>query len=134
MLTQIKLVYDEIIEESHKKKDYGGINFREFAEFEIDKITKAILRRYECLENGIDIDTDSVYADILNEKPPRSERPKKITREETYILTARKLRDVNLDVGDVIACELSAYRTSYEYSSLSFEEFCSYIFWRTHTQ
>ena len=133
-MDELKQIYDEIIEESHEKKGHGKIDVREFAEFDINKITRAILRRYECFETGIDPDVDPTYNEILNEKPPRSERPKRITREERYILTAKRIREVNLDVGDVIACELSTYRTSYEYSSLSFEEFCSYIFWRTQTR
>lgn len=134
MLAKIKLIYDEIIEESHAKKSLGGINFNEFREVIIDQITRAILRREECKSNGIDPDSDSIYNEILSEKLPRSERPKRITREERYILTAQKIRDVNLNVGDVVSCKLSMYSTSYEYSSLSFEEFCSYLFWRTQTR
>lgn len=133
-MEKLKQIYDEIIEESHKKKSFGGIDFNEFREVIIDQITRAIVRREECKANGIDPDADPTYNEILNEKAPRSERPKKITREERYILTAKKIKDVNLSVGDVVACELSTYRTSYEYSNLSFEEFCAYIFWRTQTR
>ena len=130
-MDELKQIYEEIIQESHTKKDYGGINVREFADFEIDKISRAIMRRYECMERGIDPDTDSDYISILSEKPPRSEKPKRLTHEERYILSAKKIKDINLNNGEIQSCKLSNYNTTYEYSGLTFEEFCSYIFWRT---
>ena len=130
-MDELKQIYEEIIEESHTKKDYGGINIREFADFEMDKISRAIMRCYECIEKGVDPETDSVYISILNEKPPHSEKPKRLTREERYILSAKKIKDINLNNGEILSCKLSNYNATYKYSDLTFEEFCSYIFWRS---
>ncbi len=130
-MDELKQIYEEIIKESRFKKDYGGINVREFADFEIDKISRAIMRRYECTERGVDPETDSTYISILNEKPPHTERPKRLTREEKYVFLAKKIKDINIDNGEILSCKLSNYNSTYEYRDLTFEEFCSYIFWRT---
>lgn len=131
---EIKEVYDEIVEESHKKKSFGVIDVNEFREVIIDRMTRAIVRREECKANGINPDEDPIYNEIINEKLPPSERPKRITREQRYILMAKKIRDINLNAGEVCPCKLSAYHISYKYSNLSFEEFSSYIYWRTQTR
>ena len=133
-MEKIKQIYDEIIEESHKKKSFGIIDVNEFREVIIDRMTRAIVRREECKANGINPDEDPTYNEIINEKLPPSERPKRITREERYILMAKKIKDVDLNEGEVCPCKLSTYNTSYKYSNLSFEEFCSYIYWRTQTR
>ena len=133
-MEKIKQIYDEIIEESHKKKSFGVIDVNEFRDVIIDKMTRAIIRREECKANGINPDEDPIYNEIINEKLPPSERPKRITREERYILMAKKIRDINLNAGEVCPCKLSAYHISYKYSDLLFEEFSSYIYWRTQTR
>ena len=103
-MDELKQIYEEIIKESRSKKDYGGINVREFADFEIDKISRAIMWCYECTERGVDPETDSTYISILNEKPPHTERPKRLTREEKYVFLAKKIKDINIDNGEILSC------------------------------
>lgn len=130
-MEHIKQVYDEIIEESHKKNSSGGIDFSALKEFEIDKLSRLILRKFECKEIGIDTDTDPIYQAILHEHAKQTERPKRITKEEKHILIAKKIKNINLNEGEVLPCKLSSYYINYKYTDLSFEEFCSYLYWRT---
>ena len=133
-MDNIKKVYDEIIEESKKKKSFGGIDFKAFKEFEMSKISRLVERIYECMNAEVEVGSDSIVQDIINEPWEQPECPKRISREEQYIINAKKLKDIDIEEGIIIPCELSSYNTSYAYHKLTFEEFCSYLYWRTQVR
>lgn len=134
VLDNIRKIYDEIIEESKKKKSFGGIDFKAFKEFEMSKIPRLVEGIFECMNAEVEVSSDSIVQDIINESWKQPERPKRISREEQYIINAKKLKDIDIEDGIIIPCELSSYNTSYAYHKLTFEEFCSYLYWRTQTR
>lgn len=128
----LKEIYKEIV--TYTPPSYRGID----RAVDVSGIRDAILARFdqaaqwllECRSAGIDIHDDSVMNEILYGGKEREDKPEDFSREERLLLLVDRVKEINVDDGTIIPCnrrigEIGAYY------KLSFEEFCSYLYWRT---
>lgn len=132
-MENLRKLYDDIIE-SYKHKERPLFDFSDFKEFTINQITRAVIRQQECIELGINTEEDATLKAIFNEDYQQPNRPKRLTNEEKHLQIAQKIKDININDEQVIQCHSSSYHAEYFYRELSFEEFCSYLYWRTQVR
>lgn len=72
---------------------------------------------------------EKIAAALGMETPIQDEpKAKTLTKEEEYLLGAKKVYPLDLQEGVILSPQKSYI---YGYQDLSYDEFCSYIFWRT---
>ena len=99
----------------------------------LEKIEKAATRVHECNAAGIDICNDPVINEILHGKESQVDEPKRPSREERLLLIAQQVKDINIDNGIIVPCNTYIDGVG-TYYNLTFEEFCSYLYWRTQVR
>lgn len=120
-MDQIKEIYEQLKSESDFS--YHGIDLS----YVRDSFLNALKRAKFCVENGIAFETDAELQKLLS-APKRPESKQHIlSREERFLKHARMIKDYNLDNGTIIDCN----KYLVDYGSMSYEQFCSYLYWRT---
>lgn len=132
-MENLRKLYDDIIE-SYKHKERPLFDFSDFKEFTINQITRAVIRQEECIELGINPEEDAALKAIFDEDYKQPNKPKRLTNEEKHLQIAQKIKDININDEQITQCKLSSYNAQYHYYELSFEEFCSYLYWRTQVR
>lgn len=130
---RLREIYDEIME--CKPSLNWTLDLSGFRDAIIAKIEKAAARARECQAAGIDIHDDPVINDLLYGKEEQKEKPKRPSREERLLHHTKRVKEINVDDGVIIPCKCDTYINGLGcYYILSFEEFCSYLYWRTQVR
>lgn len=123
-MDQLYEIYSKIKEaHSHKRV----LDLTHFANLITETLIKASDRIIQCQALGQDIETDPIFNDIISKKYQGETHTARITKEEQILLDSQIIRSINLNTGDIVPC----YDYIYDYSSLTFEQFQSYLYWRT---
>lgn len=120
-MENIKVLYEYI--QNHSSRHVYKINLAPIAESFIKGLKQA--RKELGFEEEYDEELEEMFDDLIPQKNTDHEEVE--FSKNTHLNNAYKIKNVNLEVGDIKQID----KYIYGYEDLTYDEFCSYLYWRT---
>ncbi len=119
----LREAYDQI-------KEYNPHGYRIDFAAALEEFKQELKRAREDYKAGMDFESTPAINEMLNEENRQRNKPGARSRTDRYLINAEKIKDINKDEGIIVPCDDYVYG----YQDLSFEQFCSYLYWRTQVR